>query len=101
MSAVRQSEGGVMLSKQLRNEGAMPDDLEEALAAYEQAITLDPHNAITYLNKGNALKGLSRYEEALAAYERAITLDPHNAIAYLSKGDVLCEREHYREALTA
>ncbi len=40
---------------------------EEALAAYEQAIRLDPNYVHAYNGKGNALSDLKRYEEALAA----------------------------------
>src|SRR5947209_2550827 len=40
---------------------------EEALAAYEQAIRLDPNFAMTYRGKGIVLIGLKRYEEALVA----------------------------------
>src|SRR6266567_228206 len=90
-----------MFSKQWRNEGAMPDDLKEALAAYERAIALDAHNAIAHLNKGDALKGLNRDEEALTAYEQAIDRNPHNAIAFLQKSDALRAHMHYAEALAS
>jgi tetratricopeptide (TPR) repeat protein len=59
---------------------------DEALAAYEQAIRLDPNYALAYYNKGNALYDLKRYDEALAAYEQAIRLDPNFALAYYNKG---------------
>jgi tetratricopeptide (TPR) repeat protein len=62
---------------------------EEALAACEQAIRLDPNNAYAYTNKGIALNGLRRYEEALAACDQAIRLDPNNAYAYSGKGYAL------------
>ena len=62
---------------------------EEALAAYEQAIRLDPNYARSYLNKGEALSQLRRYSEALAAFEQAIRLDPNYARSYHNRGDVL------------
>ena len=49
---------------------------EEALAAYERAIQLDPNLALAYDSKGDALFGLMHYEEALAFYERASGLIP-------------------------
>src|SRR6266704_1925567 len=74
---------------------------KEALLAFEQAIQLDPNDAVIYFNKGDALDELERYEEALVAYKRAIRLDPNNADAYFNKGNVLDELERYEEALAA
>jgi len=44
---------------------------EEPLAAYEQAIRLDPNLALAYNNKGLALNNLKRYQEAEQAFEKA------------------------------
>ena len=44
---------------------------EEALAAYEQAIHLDPSYAKAYNGKGIALDALKRNQEAQKAYEKA------------------------------
>ena len=44
---------------------------EEALAAYEQVLRLDPNNALAYNNKGYVLNKLNRKEEAQQAYEKA------------------------------
>ncbi len=52
---------------------------EEALAACEQALRLDPSDASAWANKGNALRKLQRYAEALDAYEQALRLDPTNS----------------------
>ena len=91
-------------AQQWLNEGDVLYDLrryQEALAAYEQAIHLDPNDAVAYMNKGYALHDLERYQEALAAYEQAIHLDSNDAIAYYSKGNVLGALERYQEALAA
>ena len=61
----------------------------EALAAYEQAIRLDPNDAVAFATKGYALYELKRFEEALAACEQAIRLDPNYAVAYQNKGKAL------------
>ena len=50
---------------------------EEALAAFEQAIRLDPNYVSAYYTKGEALRKLERYEEAITAYDQAICLDRH------------------------
>jgi tetratricopeptide (TPR) repeat protein len=44
---------------------------QEALAAYEQAIRLDPNFALAHNNKGLALEALGKIQEAQQAYERA------------------------------
>jgi serine/threonine protein kinase len=48
---------------------------EGALAAFEQAIRLDPNLAIAYDNKGLALANLGRSREAKQAYDMARQLD--------------------------
>src|SRR6266571_4683676 len=58
---------------------------EEALAAYEQAISLDATDAQAYIGKGDILYDLKRYEEALLTYEQALRLDPTSAEAADSK----------------
>jgi tetratricopeptide (TPR) repeat protein len=74
---------------------------EESLAAYEQAIRLDPNYAVAYNNKGTALYGLKRYEEALEAYEQTLRLDPNYAFAYHNKGIALHELNRKEEAQRA
>ncbi|WP_420799385.1 tetratricopeptide repeat protein [Ktedonospora formicarum] len=74
---------------------------EEALAAYDQVIRLDPNDADTYNNKGNALNALKRNEEALAAYDQAIRLNPRYAYACNNKGVALNDLKRYEEALAA
>jgi len=73
----------------------------EALAAFDQALRLDPNLVLAYLGKGFALLHLERYAEVLAAYEQALRLDPNLVLAYLGKGFVLGYLERYAEALAA
>ena len=49
---------------------------EEAIAAYQRAIELDPKYAYPHTGLGNVYRTLGRYEEAIAAYKRAIEFDP-------------------------
>ncbi len=73
----------------------------EALAAYEQAIRLDPNYVIAYNTKGYTLIELNRNEEALAACEQAIRLDPNDAPAYNTKGYALYGLKRHDESLAA
>ena len=61
----------------------------EALAAYDQVLSLVPTHAGACYNKGNALFSLGRYEEAVLAYDRAIQLAPQVPDAYVAKGNAL------------
>ncbi len=72
---------------------------EEALRAYEQAIRLNPNNALGYARNADALNGLKRYEEALSPAEQAIRLDPNNALGYARKAQALNGLKRYEEAL--
>ena len=49
------------------------------MAAHDQAIRLDPGNAMAHGNRGAALHSLGRYQEALDAYNQAIRLDPEHS----------------------
>ena len=74
---------------------------DEALTAFEEAIRLDPKDALPWNGKGNVLKEQDRYDEALKAYEEAIRLDPKDAAPLNGKGNVLYEQGRYDEALKA
>src|SRR6266702_718618 len=76
-------------------------EYQEALAAYEQAIRLDPNYAFAYNGKGATLDDLKRFEEALAAYEQAIRLDSKYALAYNNKGLTLDKLGKSQEAKLA
>ena len=72
---------------------------EEAITAYDQAIRLDPGDALSYHGKGDVLNELERYEEAITAYDQVIRLDPNFVNAYHGKGRTLCNLGYYEEAL--
>ncbi|MBA2680346.1 MAG: hypothetical protein H0U76_18355 [Ktedonobacteraceae bacterium] len=56
-----------------------PEQEENALAAYEQAIELAPREAALYYHKGQILEQLGRVIEAENAYEEARSLG-HNGL---------------------
>jgi tetratricopeptide (TPR) repeat protein len=58
-----------------RNRGLVLRDLgrfEEALAAFDQALALEPDDFATYRNRGLVLRDLGRLEEALSAFDQAL-----------------------------
>jgi uncharacterized protein YjbI with pentapeptide repeats len=97
-------DGASLTKEQWLSEGNALADLkryEEAIAAYDQALRLNPNDAAVYTSKGIALANLKRYEEAIAAYDQAHRLNPNDVIAYTSKGGALIFLERYEEAIAA
>ncbi|MGL6341518.1 MAG: tetratricopeptide repeat protein, partial [Waterburya sp.] len=75
-------------------------DLLESLAAYNQAIQLEPKIFSNYTKRGGVLESLKRYDEALASYNQSIKLQPYYALAYAGRGDVYLELEKYQSAIS-
>jgi len=63
--------------------------LEEAIAAYNKALSLKPDYAEAYNNMGNALKEQGKLEEAIAAYNKALSLKPDYAEAMQNLSELL------------
>jgi len=80
---------------------ALAGNYEQALAAYQRAIALDPKYASPHNGMGNVYADLGRYDEALAAYQRAIALDPKYASPHNGMGNVYADLGRYDEALAA
>ena len=57
------------------------DKLEEAIEAYNKALSFKPDYAEAYKNMGNALQGQGKLEEAIEAYNKALTIKPDYAEA--------------------
>ena len=74
---------------------------DAALAAFEEAVRLDPRNPLGHSNCGNALLALGRPEEALASLDRALALDSGHALANYNRGNVLFAAGRFAEALAS
>ena len=74
---------------------------KEALASYEQALTLDPRDVATWFNIGVTLEILNQPEEALAAFEQALALNQGNDLQWAAQGMILIFMSRYQEALAA
>jgi tetratricopeptide (TPR) repeat protein len=74
---------------------------EEAIAAYDQALAINPNLDEAFYKKGNALINLSRYEEAIAAYDQALAINPNLDEAFYNKGIALINLGRYEEAIAA
>lgn len=74
--------------------------LQEAVACFQEAITVDPENSEAHLKKGIALERMNRLEPALAAYEEALRLNPKRTVANVYKARVLAALHRYDEAIS-
>jgi tetratricopeptide (TPR) repeat protein len=61
------------------------NDFDRAIAAYIEAIRVDPNVADFYLNRGDCYFEKGEYGEAIADYSKVIWLDPKNAYAYSNR----------------
>jgi tetratricopeptide (TPR) repeat protein len=73
--------------------------LEEALAAWDRAIEIDPRSAGARYNRGILLWLKGDPEGAIASYREAIRLDPDFAEAHFQLGHALMRRGRFQEAV--
>ncbi len=73
----------------------------EALAAFDQAITLRSDYAEAHNGRGIALASLNRLSEAVAAFDRVIALMPDYPEAHNNRGIVLQELKRLDDALSS
>jgi tetratricopeptide (TPR) repeat protein len=80
--------------------------LQEAKAAYETTLQIDPNFVQGHYNLGMTFRAMGEYPQAIAAYQKAILLDPNYAEAYqnlgvalLSAGKVLSGLEALKTAI--
>jgi tetratricopeptide (TPR) repeat protein len=50
--------------------------MEDALGAFNRALTIDPRHAASWNHRGTVLAAMKRYEEALQSYDRALVIRP-------------------------
>ena len=77
------------------------EDSDEALAAFDRVLELDPNHHRAWINRGNALTNLERFTEAISCYDRAIEINPNAELAWSNRGDTLYDLERYEEAIAS
>ncbi|SDL32565.1 Tetratricopeptide repeat-containing protein [Catalinimonas alkaloidigena] len=73
-------------------------DFQAALAAYDQALRLNPRSVDLHMQRAFTLEKLERSDEALRAYERALALQAKPE-AYLNRGNIYFRQKDYTAAL--
>ncbi len=59
--------------------------LQEAIAEYDEALRLNPQDAVAYANRGLTYLNLGDYQRAIANLDEALRLDPQNVLAYANR----------------
>jgi tetratricopeptide (TPR) repeat protein len=59
---------------------------DRAIADHDQAIKLDPKNALAFNNRGNVYGTKGDNDRAIADYDQAIKLNPKYAAAFYNRG---------------
>jgi predicted O-linked N-acetylglucosamine transferase (SPINDLY family) len=85
----------------LGNTLARQGKFTEAIAAYRQAICIDPNVAIFHCGLGDALIEQGNLDEAIVAYRQALRIDPKAAITHGSLGNALVVQGKLDEAVAA
>ena len=70
----------------MRSEYQMKSEWDEAIAAYDRALKIDPGCAAYYYSRGVSYSWKYGHDRAIADYDRAIALEPNVAQYYLSRG---------------
>jgi len=73
-------------------------EFEDALAAYQKALKLDPNIYEAALFSGDTYVQTGSYDEAEVWYQKAIAINPLRETAYRSWATPLMEQERYDEA---
>jgi tetratricopeptide (TPR) repeat protein len=70
-----------------------------ALADYDEALSLNPGNYCSYINRGMSRGELGKYELALDDINKALSIDPENVKGYLDRAWIYLQMEQYDKAM--
>ncbi|WGV27855.1 tetratricopeptide repeat protein [Halotia branconii] len=73
---------------------------KQAIASYDQSLTIKANYYQAWHNRGDALFKVQRYEEAIISYDKVIKLKPENYSSWYKKGEALRKLGRYEEAIT-
>ena len=76
-------------------------NLEEAIEAYEKAISIKPDYAEAYGNMGVTLKDQGKLKEAMEAFKKALEVRPDYAEVYNNMGNAFKDQGNLEEAIEA
>ena len=94
--------GGIYYSK--AKASAKPNEvakfLEQALKDFDRAVTHDPHQAESHVQRAAVRLDMGDYEGAVADCDEALKVDPKLAAAYVARARGECELSEFDKAIT-
>jgi tetratricopeptide (TPR) repeat protein len=72
---------------------------EEAIKAYDHALSIDGTFVDAWNNKGIVLASMNKNDEALRCFEEALKVSPRHAYTLNNKGMILAQQRKFLEAL--
>ncbi len=75
--------------------------LDEAITAFQSAISLNPNHANAYYNMGVVLQNLGQHEKAIDKYKKALSIKPDSHEAYYNIGIALKDLGQLDNAINA
>jgi tetratricopeptide (TPR) repeat protein len=75
-------------------------DYDQAIKEFNEAIRLNPKNAVAYAYRGDVYRMKSQNDLAIKEFNEAIRLDPKNVDAYSCRGDVYRMTGQYDQAIS-
>jgi tetratricopeptide (TPR) repeat protein len=92
------TEGGATLARAVELEES---DADAAIAAYQEAIDVDPALVDAYLNRGRLLHETGRLRQAERTYRQGMKACPESALLFYNLGVLLEDMDRRREAARA
>jgi lipoprotein NlpI len=74
-------------------------DLDSAFADFEQAIRLDPKDAVAFNNRGLIYQAKGEIDRAIADFNETIRLDPTYIFAFNNRGNAYIDKNDYDRAI--
>lgn len=74
-------------------------DYARAIAAFSQALQIDPRLTAGYIKRGNVYSDQGDLDKAIADYTTALRLEPKNALAYLNRGLAHAKKGEFDQVL--
>ena len=75
------------------------EEIDQAIAVYDEMVRLEPESAKPYLLRGYAWTKRQDFDRAIADFETAICIDPDSAGSYLLRSSAWKEMKRFDEAV--
>ena len=75
------------------------NNLNEALAAVQESLSIDPDKISSNYAEGLILRELGEYDKSISSFRKVLKLDSKNRDALYQLGKILHQKGNYREAL--